>query len=50
LWRFDDLWIVLSEGPSFDDYLSGSGQYVSGTTAADFGLLPGPLSGWSIGW
>jgi hypothetical protein len=26
-WRFDDLWIALSEGPTFDDYLSGSGQY-----------------------
>jgi hypothetical protein len=26
LWRFDDLWIALSEGPAFDDYLSGSGQ------------------------
>jgi hypothetical protein len=26
LWRFDDLWIALSEGPPFDDYLSGSGQ------------------------
>ena len=25
--RFDDLWIALSEGPTFDDYLSGSGQY-----------------------
>lgn len=24
LWRFDDLWIALSEGPAFDDYLSGS--------------------------
>jgi hypothetical protein len=27
LWRFDDLWIALSEGPTFDDYLSGSGMY-----------------------
>jgi hypothetical protein len=27
LWRFDDLWIALSEGPTFDDYLSGSGRY-----------------------
>ncbi|MEP6468886.1 MAG: hypothetical protein ABJC24_03870 [Chloroflexota bacterium] len=26
LWRFDDLWVALSEGPTFDDYLSGSGQ------------------------
>ena len=26
-WRFDDLWIALGEGPTFDDYLSGSGQY-----------------------
>jgi len=22
LWRFDDLWIALSEGPTFDDYLA----------------------------
>ena len=27
LWRFEDLWIALGEGPAFDDYLSGSGQY-----------------------
>ena len=27
LWRFDELWVALSEGPTFDDYLSGSGQY-----------------------
>jgi hypothetical protein len=27
LWRFDNLRIGLSEGPAFDDYLSGSGQY-----------------------
>ena len=27
LWRFDDLWIALGEGPAFDDYLSGSGRY-----------------------
>jgi hypothetical protein len=27
LWRFDDLWIALSEGPAFDDYMSGSGQH-----------------------
>ena len=27
LWRFDDLWIALGEGPTFDDYLSGSGRY-----------------------
>ena len=27
LWRFDDLRIALSEGPEFDDYLSGSGQF-----------------------
>jgi hypothetical protein len=26
-WRFDGLWIALSEGPAFDDYLSGSGQH-----------------------
>lgn len=27
LWRFSDAWISLAEGPSFDDYLSGSGRY-----------------------
>ena len=27
LWRFDDLWVALSEGPAFEDYLCGSGQY-----------------------
>jgi hypothetical protein len=26
LWRFDDLWVALSEGPAFEDYLSGCGQ------------------------
>jgi hypothetical protein len=26
--RFDGLWVALSEGPAFDDYLSGSGQHV----------------------
>ena len=27
LWRFDDLWVALGEGPAFEDYLSGTGQY-----------------------
>ena len=27
LYRFDELWIGLAEGPEFDDYASGSGQY-----------------------
>ena len=27
LYRFDETWIALSEGPEFDDYLSGSGLY-----------------------
>jgi hypothetical protein len=27
LWRFDDACIALSEGPAFDDYLSGTGQH-----------------------
>jgi hypothetical protein len=27
LYRFDELWIGLAEGPAFDDYASGSGQY-----------------------
>ena len=26
LYRFDDTWIGLAEGPAFDDYLSGSGR------------------------
>jgi len=26
LWRFEGLWVALSEGPTFDDYMSGSGQ------------------------
>ena len=27
LFHFDDLWVGLAEGPAFDDYASGSGQY-----------------------
>ncbi len=27
LWRFDDTWIALGEGPTFDDYASGSGRF-----------------------
>jgi len=27
LFRFEELWVGLAEGPEFDDYLSGSGQY-----------------------
>ena len=27
LYRFDELWIGLAEGPAFEDYASGSGQY-----------------------
>jgi hypothetical protein len=27
LYRFNDLWIGLAEGPEFDDYASGSGLY-----------------------
>ena len=27
LYRFEDLWVGLAEGPAFDDYASGSGQY-----------------------
>jgi len=27
LWRFEGFWIALSEGPAFEDYASGSGQY-----------------------
>jgi hypothetical protein len=26
LYRFDDLWVALGEGPAFEDY-AGSGQY-----------------------
>ena len=27
LYRFDELWVGLAEGPAFDDYASGSRQY-----------------------
>ncbi len=27
LWRFGETWIALSQGPEFDDYLSGSGSF-----------------------
>ena len=27
LYRFEELWVSLAEGPEFDDYLSGSGGY-----------------------
>jgi hypothetical protein len=27
LYRFADLWVGLAEGPAFEDYGSGSGQY-----------------------
>ena len=27
LYRFDELWIALGEGPAFEDYASGSGLY-----------------------
>ncbi|HSM18546.1 MAG TPA: hypothetical protein VK845_16280 [Gemmatimonadales bacterium] len=27
LYRFGEVWIALAEGPEFDDYASGSGQY-----------------------
>ena len=27
LYRFEDLWVGLAEGPAFDDYATGSGQY-----------------------
>ena len=27
LWRFDELWIALGEGPAFDDYASGTGLH-----------------------
>jgi len=27
LYRFDELWVALGEGPAFEDYASGSGQY-----------------------
>jgi hypothetical protein len=28
VWRFEETWIALSEGPAFDDYLEGSGQFL----------------------
>jgi hypothetical protein len=27
LYRFGEFWVALGEGPAFDDYASGSGQY-----------------------
>lgn len=27
LYRFGQVWIGLAEGPTFDDYVSGSGRY-----------------------
>ena len=27
LWGFEGLWVALSEGPGWDDYLSGCGQH-----------------------
>jgi hypothetical protein len=27
LWRFEGLWVALSECPAVEDYLSGCGQY-----------------------
>jgi hypothetical protein len=27
LYHFEDTWIGLAEGPAFEDYASGSGQY-----------------------
>ena len=27
VWRFDDVWIALGEGPGVDDYASGSGRF-----------------------
>jgi hypothetical protein len=27
LWRVADRWVALSEGPGWDDYLRGSGEY-----------------------
>ena len=26
-YRFGNLWVALAEGPEFDDYLSGSGEF-----------------------
>lgn len=31
VWRFDDTWIALGEGPDFDGYLSGSGRFAEQT-------------------
>lgn len=28
VWRFEDLWVALGEGPAFDDYASGTGRFV----------------------
>jgi hypothetical protein len=29
LYRFEDVWVGLGEGPKLDDYASGSGQYAA---------------------
>lgn len=27
VWRFDETWVALSQGPDFDDYLAGFGSH-----------------------
>lgn len=48
LWRFDDLWIALSEGPAWDDYASGAGQYAEQALrrlADELRRIRGPVTG-----
>jgi hypothetical protein len=48
LWRFDDLWVALSEGPAWEDYLSGCGLYAEQALRRLADRLrdrPGPTTG-----
>jgi len=48
LWRVDDLWIALSEGPAWEDYLSGCGPSADPAlrrSADQLGDRRGPTTG-----
>jgi len=47
LYRFDELWVGLAEGPAFDDYANGSGQYAEALRRLADRLLErrGPATG-----
>jgi hypothetical protein len=60
VWRFDKLWVALSEGPAVEDYLSGCGQNADqalrrladrlrehrGPPPSQLALPKGPVSRW----